>query len=421
MAAIPRVRGSTYSQNVFNGSRTELKTITGYKSESEAQSSAIAVSMSWDEGNPTTPRMTGKSMTDFLVPGYHRIKRTGGLLPVNPCSSIDHGEIAKFQAMCILRSITTSGSGASQRWSVTDRKVVWTICPNVVPTLPSGNANALLNEAYSRLKAGFMDVLTSASEFHKTVSLVTGFRRRCKDTILNLVREFGSTKKGKTIRTFSQGLKAFSSFWLEARYGWRILIFEYNSIARYVNSKESGICRKAFRSSGSLPDSEIVIEATSPGYAIIAAKTTISRTAKIRAGVVGKVNMSAPGKLDPLTTAWELIPLSFVIDMFWNVGSVISAQSPFSGVDVEASWVSREGTASVNIEFTPIPGGNEVKFFQVRSSGNPMKRIYSRVSQEPNFGISPVINLNLPKLVDLGSLTVVLYGAIKGLVRRNGG
>lgn len=359
----------------------------------------------------------GEYMVDDVTSNYFAKVKAGEIIPTNYMSQTKEAAPAViYYSWCTQSIVLYKG-----KWHPTNEQVTYAFV--VRPTNHRGSPpskTAAVNKATAKLKDGFMDVLTSASEFHKTLSLVLGFRQRMKDTIIKLVRDFGSTKKGKEIRKLSSVMGAFSSYWLEVRYGWRILMYDYNSICKYLNEQKQGYHRKSFRvteNSSSSRTSELA------RYTHFKVNQTLTTEWTTRAGATGRVNLSAPGKLDPITTAWELIPLSFVIDMFWNVGTCIRAMTPVSGAILEDTWASVEGVTTIELEFIDTPVENAyhrvVGYNQETVGQIPQFITKERSRESPSWVPEPVNLPDMSQLIDIGSLTVVLWSHLTRLVRRN--
>ena len=88
----------------------------------------------------------------------------------------------------------------------------------------------------------------------------------------------------------------------------------------------------------------------------------MSRETKVRAGVLYSNDIGflsrwgvAPHSLT--SSAWELVPYSFVVDWLANVGNYIAALTPKPGVNFLSSWVTTEETLMVTRTLSSfVPG-----------------------------------------------------------------
>jgi hypothetical protein len=127
---------------------------------------------------------------------------------------------------------------------------------------------------------------------------------------------------------FPRSLRELACEWLAYRYGWRTLYYDLKSLDKAVKSlhemaertRHSG--RSYAASAGSSTDH------WESGNANILWDYTLQREWEITAlgSVTADISMSA-FQFNPVVTAWEIIPFSFVIDWFLGVGKAISASS----------------------------------------------------------------------------------------------
>lgn len=61
------------------------------------------------------------------------------------------------------------------------------------------------------------------------------------------------------------------------------------------------------------------------------------------------------GLLNPLSIAWELVPFSFVVDWFFDVGAFVDSTSAFAGIEITNSWTNLFGTGGAT-HTSPYPG-----------------------------------------------------------------
>lgn len=54
--------------------------------------------------------------------------------------------------------------------------------------------------------------------------------------------------------------------------------------------------------------------------------------------------LSQLGFINPLSVAWELVPFSFVVDWFGNVGQVLGSMTDLAGLDLSNSWYTHKQT-----------------------------------------------------------------------------
>lgn len=360
-----------------------------------------------DQSDPSSTEelFSGDVMDDFVVPNFHKRTANGELIPTNPrtLTRTGYGYYRNFVAA---KSLHQSGSSWYAQWS-------WQTClyrPNMAlpPTPPT---NGLLIEAHAKMQAGFMDALTSSLELGKTIQLIVGFKKRLMEQLQHLVKasvRFLRTKSDRRkLISIADVLRTMSEMWLEYRYGWRILWYEYNSIVKVVNDLGSEFVRRSFRVTELGPTTEKT-ERADNGYQVAITHLTTSST--LRAGATGEMPITGQVSLDPLVTAWELLPLSFVLDMFWNVGDVLQAFSPTQPVKPVDSWTSVERMVYAFMEFEYSSSMPEIKVANETVIHGELPFILDRRRSPtaPSVEFLAEVNLSWQRAADLGALSVVL-------------
>lgn len=132
--------------------------------------------------------------------------------------------------------------------------------------------------------------------------------------------------------------KSLSNNWLEFHFGWVPLV---QDIGAAVNTLQQPI-----------PPQEV--KAGGGAHSFVTVNTGSFGSINNRVNNVGvrkgcHVSVTNPnlwlanqlGFVNPLTVAWELIPFSFVVDWFVNVGDFLASYTDFAGASVSAPWSTR--------------------------------------------------------------------------------
>lgn len=197
---------------------------------------------------------------------------------------------------------------------------------------PAPDWSRLRTEAMARANSATFDLLTNLAELPESVSMARNFMRNLEDRI----RRIRNLRKVRASRSFEEFVRVFSGAWLEYRYGWRPLVGSIRDLAEAVNDlgKEKIYVPVSGRSTtvtnGTGPINATWSNMKFGGYV---RTNTSSRTSTHRSFVthlIGKY--SAAIGAQPLVTAWELVPYSFVIDWFTGIGDTIQAQYKPPGV-----------------------------------------------------------------------------------------
>lgn len=200
----------------------------------------------------------------------------------------------------------------------------------------SDEANLAVNLAELRQSIGMMENrLLQLWRFTRAVRRgdVGGMKRALGVTSIPRV-----TRRGRQITEEEYGWRTrtrqASSTFLEWHFGWSPLIGDvYNTI----DLLQSPI--KATTVQGSAKDSGVYSRGNPPpAFAVVEVGTCVLRV-KYRAEIaVDNPNLylaNSLGLINPAVVLWEIVPFSFVLDWFVNVGDVLSSMTDFLGLTVQ--------------------------------------------------------------------------------------
>lgn len=416
MTPVPVPRTRTDETNVLTISEVDVARSDGIESVTHAsESAARAYRPSWfnDPWYPT-PALTkavvsGRTMDDFVVPGVHKLINEGVVIPSNPLSYKERiyvSDLATF-GVCGRRVYRSSGVWRTQ-WT----RVQWFARPLFnEPALPQPDLNRL-TAARASMQSGYMDALTFVAEFHKTVELITKFRQRVLTSLDDMVLAWSKRQK-RPFRTYSQAFESLSAFWLEWRFGWRILMYDYEGIVAAINDLDGSLLRKPFRDRSVQESSSTTRKGYNP-FAMsgtLVLRRDLQTTVQFSGGCLGDGRLSA-ATIDPLVTAWELLPLSLVLDMFWNLGDWLTANSPFATVEEVDAWTSvyRNMTETLSFEYIPPTAADCEVMKQLQPVGAASVLIQKSRQLQLNTPtpIYPEINLSPGKIFDLVAISFIL-------------
>lgn len=236
---------------------------------------------------------------------------------------------------------------------------------------------ATASKAYERFRDSLMDKMAQVgadlAEGHSTWSMMAGrvsqitrfaghlksFRIRQAVRALELHPSHVKwTKTGVQIRLdtptgrreveLKRGLKHFGNNFLEFHFGWEPLVKSiHESLSIVMDHPLNGYDRGLLRTvtgkatfTGAPPADQVL----SNGQLITVRGVTKVRYLYQAHAEVENPNLhlaSRLGLINPLAVAWELVPFSFVVDWFSNVGTVINSYTDFAGIRVTQNFVSK--------------------------------------------------------------------------------
>jgi len=240
-------------------------------------------------------------------------------------------------------------------------------------------SNVILPECNSLIADAQYKALSNARDMRINAAVTFAEGRKTVQMLSQTVRQlhaayrfFRHGKFGKAARTLNipRLPKTLANHWLAYQYGWRPLLSDavgaattlYDYLERErpprttVRGTAVGQMTRSVKSYGNHP--QIV------GYT---ERLSFERQFVAKAGLLLELKNSIShaaaqlgvGLTDPLLTAWELTPFSFVFDWFVDVGGWLEARSSLQGWTVLTGWASRK--CDYKFSITEVPGGTYSK------------------------------------------------------------
>lgn len=396
------------------------------------------------EGTATVSKTS--YMEDELTVGYFGLKRRGMPLPVNPMSRYgDHlfempsetttkwKRVRKSDGVQLAKTDFIGHLAGSYFHKKVDNSMELTFPTSLEPAWPTDTG--FMTTALANARASSFDILTFVAELHKTRDLIARAHARTlqratriqDDIIRTVKRSRGSSKKWKAEQGLSY-LARFGEVWMEGRYGWRILAYELEAVTEALiklqGTIESSVKRAyvsdsavasyvAHSSSGEVLSHYPGGTWTSNNISRVSGSITQECEKTIRCGVGVNLLASNIAFVDPLVTAWEVLPFSFIVDWFVNVGESVKAFSPFANGNLKWAFRSARKRVTTITSVTPVvpTGGSSTvdALLEGFVGTSEMRHVYSdydRLIEDPTFSLAVDINVDLAKLVDLASIAL---------------
>lgn len=206
-------------------------------------------------------------------------------------------------------------------------------------------------KAWGGIKSPSIQGTVFAAELGKTL-------RMLRHPIDNLAQFLKQVKKSKRYKSWSRQQKLdnlgtsladfIAAEWLRYRYGIMPLLYDIQGIKALlaepiVSPRLTSRASEKFNS-GTLTNTIPYSEGAS-GYFAGSTVTTRVVNVEVRCGILYEHecilhDRYGYGLDQQLSAIWELIPYSFIVDWFYNLGDYIDAMSPKIGVKVLAQWTT---------------------------------------------------------------------------------
>lgn len=339
-------------------------------------------------------------------------------------------------------STGTSGSSVGLFAAPVTQAEIRTVFNDALTLLGSDWVDNLDATATSRAKSKMNNasaaVLSTIGEASETVRLFPKSLRLIKDMLLTFRgRAIARTSKdvfdlwrtGCLSRALPQ-YKLLANMWLQYRYGFRPLVYDVHNLTKAALTQLSSpriTCRGSAYGRSAYTRSSTVY-----GYGaktpIATCKTATSVQSSSRAGVLCDVDIDIANLLAVrlgceqfLTTAWDLIPLSFVVDWFIDVSSYLTQLSFATGFNPRGAWVTSEtvilqnmATVMNNVSYwSHVSYQTQLNEYSNAVSGSPYVRLSRRrrlvvdASSYSIPGLSP--RISLASITDLIAIVTGIF------------
>jgi len=295
------------------------------------------------------------------------------------------------------------------------------------------SADHLVQEAASRIQSAGWDVGTFLAELPETVETLRGLATRFGDWFARhqqiMERRQAATLRDERLqalrrhrflrnpslqqnawkkfpRSLAKWSREFVSDWMLARYGLRPLMYDFKDVYEVVTEGGKKVNRVLQVASSTDVQTNISTGVRVGGDSVRDDYMTDSNTVTIglRGKVAADLSFNNQMWINPVTTALELIPLSWVVDWFLSVGAALDA---LSFVVLNPKHVAAQGWL---IEYDRmVDYWSVAKLDRYYTSGtnrwlHSKSTLTARVPTSVPLSPAPVLKLSEAKVVDLLSL-----------------
>lgn len=307
----------------------------------------------------------------FSVPGSYRT--FSSLYAPNFHKLVSEGWVFQFPYSIVKDEWTTApayirddyyqGSPVQHTWAIYDNIIGYFSGYPPFPSISGFDAtrhqraqDEVLTRVYAKANSGKTDLLIDLSQYKQTVQLFVSSLRRLLSLASTVGAFYRYVSRGPDYRRRVRipnvdhfiDPKNLAGLWCEMRFGWRPLLSTLNGVIEALNSLHGGSKRVTYRAFEPFSYQEeklSVLHQADLGFqSTINASTKYSYESSFRSGILleKETTLAQDLGLDlryvPIAV-WDLIPFSFIVDRFVNVGNFIRAVHPIPISAFGGSWV----------------------------------------------------------------------------------
>ena len=382
-----------------------------------------------------------KTIDDTWIPGFKALLKCGEFLPLNPVlihrvrTQYTPGTVNASSRLRSDNSVQFEGSGSLFELygsGISDSVGSQFSGRLVAPVPDSSDIDAAVIAAQANVTGADWDTLTFLAELKKTTHDLANVGTRFNNLTSKLAREaweihtLRKTNAGTFVlkKNLKRGIKRFllttdpweifRSLWLEARFMWRPMIGDAkDAVTALQQCLEKGQSMLRGRGRQTLSGSsaktyETYLNANATEFVTeeLEWDLTIRAMCYMRFDDIASSHFG----FDAGVTAWELIPYSFVVDYFTNIGSWVSSLRPniagqFAGQCYSIKLEERY-TVRSHVDWHDSPAQIVSGTHLTGCVGQLWTDSYQRLpySGIPLPSLKP--RLTLPKLVDIAALFI---------------
>ncbi|UUW20980.1 MAG: maturation protein [Sanya duin-like virus 1] len=225
------------------------------------------------------------------------------------------------------------------------------------------HSNSVRNAISTTQQAAFAnatstyDVLSELAEAKETLSFLQGLVGQAANAIFDVaVTDSATFKKARglnakqMLRSSDRAVRSLGSRWMAFRYAIMPIVYSIKDVNDLLKGKDSVYKRD---SSSDIIFTEVDASAypiptnVRDGYVVGSIETKIKSGFKVGYDRGSLQRLFSQTTFNPFLTAWELIPLSFVIDWFINVGDAIIAATRYDSSSQSLGWTAVKETMTV--------------------------------------------------------------------------
>lgn len=357
---------------------------TPYRSTIYKSDGSIYSQGSWSD-RPTY--VNYESFTGYDIKDYHKRKARGDLLPHTQFDQFSQvGSCTGSYAVTHPNNYYTEIEG---EWVPTSSGDWVGTQDNAYEGIADYDGQMFVQEAAANIYSNNHDTLTFLVELKKSAALFKDAYRR----LYTLLRV-------RNLHEMSP--KDLARYWLEYRYGWRILYYDIIEIQKVLETLDDSRKRYSQKSGRTYTYTDEIVTNSNSVPHDLEFTTNVEINVSVRGAVVADIT-PPKFRFNPFTTGWEVVRYSFILDWMVNIGQWLEALS-FHAIQTDycasygVKFTSHRIYQLSNVTFKNGYSGTASRY----GSGTSVCTIRrpSSVSIRPHVAL----NLSVPKVLDLAAI-----------------
>lgn len=369
------------------------------------------------------------AMSDVVTPGYDKISKTGGIV-MNPMElvsvEVTDGGGTTPETVALTPSCTGSGEYYPvYRWPITGISAgAWRsgmslftgAAPGWYPAhsmvMDSGDYARMLSEVstcvHNKRGRSNSNMFESLAQADKTLTLLP--------TLFNSIRQAVQSKAGQP---WLKRLQGVSAAYLLYRYGIKPLVGDVQNVMGALALIEGRIRETQRCNASAETRSEVSSSSSFMSHLPYTTRVSSTEVISVRAMSLDEYDLTRSfyaglTAKDLATVTWELIPFSFVIDWFVNIGEYLGAitPTPFISNRGACTVVRRTRTDLFTITGNTAPSGIRI---QAPLTGSCVKTS-THVTRSPTLagpGLVVKSDFRFDRLTRAGDAVALLINALR--------
>jgi len=212
-------------------------------------------------------------------------------------------------------------------------------------------ASLAATRARARISAPDISAGEALNDLGQTVQMLKSPLKGSIDLVKRMLKQ-----RNKTLgKTTASAFLASKNAWLEYRYGWKPLLMDMDTIVESISAKRSPqkkayLVARAQENFSRTFEKPFGVTGGLPRVDSVSGVVRVERSVRASAGVFycyrNSMNQKEMAQTlgtrprDLALSAWEIIPYSFVVDWFVNVGDWLQAVVPDPSLHILGSWTT---------------------------------------------------------------------------------